>query len=484
MLFNSYIFLFAMLPATLVLYYGLNKCKKYQLALVSLLGMSLWFYGYFNPSYLLILCASILINWFLSVAMHKTERKKPFLYAGLVFNIGLIFYFKYFDFFINNLNAVFSGHLPLMNILLPLGISFFTFQQISYIADSYYGKTSSYRFLEYAVFVSFFPQLIAGPIVLHDELIPQLTDKNKKKFDFEFFSKGLYLFSIGLFKKVIVADTLAIIVADLWGGATSEFTSMSAWIAALAYVFQLYYDFSGYSDMAIGLGNLFNLTLPINFNSPYKACSISEFWERWHITLSRFLRQYIYFPLGGSKKGKVRTYINFFMVFFVSGLWHGANWTFIMWGILQGIANTIEKFCWPWIKKLPRPLRWFNTFTFFIFSVMIFNAQSLAQGFSIIQKMVVIKNLSIGEPFMTDYVLPKISFLLPLATQFNISENTLGLLFFAVIFFFITTVTIKAKNIHEKPFKPTYLNAFITVAAYLVSVVSLSTFSTVLYFNF
>lgn len=424
------------------------------------------------------------MNWFLSVGMRKHAHKKLLLTIGLLFNVGLIFYFKYFDFFLNNLNALFSGNLPLMNILLPLGISFFTFQQISYIVDSYYDKTAHYHFLEYAVFVSFFPQLIAGPIVLHDELIPQLSDKAKKKLDYNYFSKGLYIFAIGLFKKVIVADSLAIIVNSLWGGVSSEFTSMAAWIAALSYTFQLYYDFSGYSDMAIGLGLLFNFTLPINFNSPYKACSVGEFWERWHITLSRFLRQYVYFPLGGNRKGVTRTYCNLLMVFLVSGIWHGANWTFIVWGLLQGIAIVVERIFHKARQKLPQCIQWASTFGFFTFSIMIFRADSLAQGFRIIKKMICIDGFSIGEPFMTDYILPKISPILSLITPLQGMSNLVGLAFFAVLFFCITRFTIKARNIHEKPFEPTLLNAFITVAAYLICIVSLSTFSTFLYFNF
>ncbi len=484
MLFNSYIFIFLMLPLTLILYFLLNRIRAPRLALLSLLGMSLWFYGYFNPSYLLILCSSILVNWILSRLILHKKPKKLLLTLGLVFNVGLIFYFKYFDFFIQNINSVFGSDIALFNILLPLGISFFTFQQISYMIDTYHGKTAKYNFLEYATFVAYFPQLVAGPIVLHDELIPQFSDKTKKTFNFDNFAKGLYMLSIGLFKKVIVADTLANIVNPVWEYDVSDITSPVVWVAAIAYTFQIYYDFSGYSDMAIGIGNMFNLTLPINFNSPYKACSIGEFWNRWHITLSRFLRQYIYFPLGGSKKGAIRTYINLFLVFLISGIWHGANWTFIVWGLLHGIASIVQRLFKKTKIVLPKLLNWALTFYFVNLAWIFFRADTMEKAFLFVEKLVFIDGFSFGDTFFSQQVAGRISIFMGVANSLGISPGIVGIAFFAAVFTAITIATVKLKNIHEKTFKPSVFNILLTTFCMLICIVSFSKLSTFLYFNF
>lgn len=335
MLFNSYIFVFLYLPLVLLGYYIINYFKQYKISNVFLVIMSLVFYGYFNHSYLLIICGSISINFLISKILQwnspKVYIKKTVLVFGIFVNVAIIFYFKYYDFFLNNINMLFGKAFELKNNILPLGISFFTFQQISYLIDSYRGETGNYTFDEYAIFVSFFPQLIAGPIVLHNEVIPQFRSKKNRYIIPENFSKGMYLFSLGMFKKVLLADTFG--KAATYGFGTIEtLSSIEAWIVAWSYTFQLYFDFSGYCDMAIGIGYMFNIILPQNFNSPYKSTSITEFWSRWHMSLTRFLKTYIYIPLGGNRKGKIRTYINILIVYLVSGIWHGANWTFLMWG--------------------------------------------------------------------------------------------------------------------------------------------------------
>ena len=336
MLFNSYIFVFLFLPIALAGYYAFNYLKLYKTANIFLIGMSLWFYGYFNKSYLLIICTSIVINFFISNGIEKTREKQSlcrFLFVlGICIDISVIFYFKYYDFFLKNVNDIFNKSFELKNIALPLGISFFTFQQISYLVDSYKGEIRGEdSFDEYALFVSFFPQLIAGPIVLHSEMISQFKDKKKRHIIPENLAKGMYIFSLGLFKKVIIADTFG--NAVLYGfESVAELSSMEALLVSMSYTFQIFFDFSGYCDMALGIGNMFNIELPQNFNSPYKATSITEFWNRWHMSLTRFLKTYIYIPLGGNRKGKLRTYINIMIVYFISGIWHGANWTFILWG--------------------------------------------------------------------------------------------------------------------------------------------------------
>lgn len=336
MLFNSYIFILAFLPFVFVGYFFLNKLKFYKLAQVEVIIASLYFYGYFNKSYLVIISGSIILNYcFSNCLLHFNENRlrKIVLGSSLIFNVGLLFYFKYWYFFVTNINGVFHSSYELRNIVLPLGISFYTIQQISYTVDSYHYETKGYYFLDYAQFVSFFPQLVAGPIVLHKEMIPQFQDVKNKAINAQNIAEGLHDLAVGLFKKVIIADTFGQTVA--WGFSVERLpalTSMEAAIVMLSYTFQIYFDFSGYCDMATGIVSLFNIKLPINFNSPYKSRSILEFWKRWHITLTRFLREYIYFPLGGSKNGIGKTYRNIMAVYLISGIWHGANWTFLVGG--------------------------------------------------------------------------------------------------------------------------------------------------------
>lgn len=354
MLFNSYVFIFLFFPLCMVGYFGLNKLKWYNLAQLFLLGMSLWFYGFFNPSYLPIILVSMVFNYGATYVMGKTENKvlkKAELIFAILANIGVLFYFKYYDFFIGNINVLFKTDFTLKNILLPLGISFFTFQQVSYVVDAYRGEVQQYNFLQYASFVVYFPQLIAGPIVTHDELIPQFGDLNKKRFNWDNFSKGAFMFALGLAKKVLIADTFGI--AANWGFANiASLDSTNAILTTLAYTVQIYFDFSGYCDMAIGIGQMMNLELPVNFDSPYKALTITEFWSRWHKTLTRFFTRYIYIPLGGNRKGKARTYINTMIVFLTSGLWHGANWTFILWGVIHGAFMVVTRHWKKWFEQL------------------------------------------------------------------------------------------------------------------------------------
>lgn len=336
MLFNSYIFIFIFLPLALLGWYSLNHFRKYRLASLFLAGMSLWFYAYFNISYLAIILCSIGANYLLSYVLTRVQTKRLGLLAGILLNLGILFYFKYYDFFIENINLAFHTDFTLKHILLPLGISFFTFQQLSFIIDRALGRCEHYDFINYLTFVTFFPQLIAGPIVLYKELIPQFEDPSKRSFDSTSFTRGVYLFVLGLSKKVLLADTFGL-MANYGFAQTFSLDSISTIFVILSYTFELYFDFSGYSDMAIGLGRMFHIELPLNFDSPYRACSVKEFWQRWHITLSRFFITYVYIPLGGSRKGKARMLLNTFVVFLLSGLWHGAAWTYVAWGAMQGL---------------------------------------------------------------------------------------------------------------------------------------------------
>ena len=483
MLFNSYIFIFIFLPLCLLGYFGLNHFKKYNLAQAFLLGMSLWFYAYFNLSYLFIIVFSVLINYSLYRMMQKKNNKhrKLFLWIGLIANIGSLIYFKYMDFFISNINVVFNTNFNLLHILLPLGISFFTFQQLSFIIDSYKKEVPEYSFLYYASFVTFFPQLVAGPIVTHDELIPQFLDNKKKKINFDNLAKGIYAFSIGLAKKVIIADTFGIAVNYGYSN-ISNLDTTNAIIVMLAYTIQIYFDFSGYSDMAIGLGKMFNFDIPQNFNSPYKALTISDFWSRWHMTLTRFFTKYIYIPLGGNRKGNVRTYVNIMIVFIVSGFWHGANWTFIIWGILHGIFSVITRKFKSFFDKLHPALNYLITFSFVNFTWIIFRADSIRDALRIIYRILLCTFGGIDENIITAFKLPGINLLFESLKIYNYFPYALLVLFFIITFI----IMLGCSNAVEKTnkFKPSVINIIKVVILLVWSIISFGGISTFLYFNF
>ena len=359
------------------------------MALFVLLVSSLFFYGFWNPIYLILILVSMVFNFLIGTMINRSESgstRKGLLIFGVLVNVLLLGYFKYYDFFMGNVNWLFDTNIALQHLLLPLAISFFTFQQIAYVVDSYRGETKKYSFITYALFVTFFPQLIAGPIVHHHELIPQFNDKSKYRIQLKHIVEGIFIFAIGLAKKVGVADTFAVWANEGFAN-VDTLTFVESWITSFSYTMQLYFDFSGYCDMAIGLALLFNITLPVNFFSPYKARNIQDFWKRWHITLSRFLTHYLYFPLGGNRKGEYRTYINIFIIFAVSGLWHGAGWTFIIWGTLHGLASIVVRLWGKTKIVLPFLVSWFITFFFVNFAWVYFRAESVGQAHTLLAKM-------------------------------------------------------------------------------------------------
>lgn len=383
MLFNSYLFIFVFLPITFILFYAIGA-RSNRWARFFLLLASFVFYGYWNPSYVPLLLVSIVVNFTLGTYLSNEARRgrKVWLTVGIAFNVGLIAYFKYYDFFIDNVNVLFGLDLPMKELLLPLAISFYTFQQIAYLVDSYRLETKGYDLFRYGLFVSFFPQLIAGPIVHHGHVMPQFERESTYRMQAKSIASGLFIFSLGLFKKVGIADALARYASEGYR-LVDRLTVLDSWLTTTAYTFQIYFDFSGYSDMAIGLGLLFNIRLPQNFNSPFQAVSIQDFWRRWHMTLSQFLTKYIYFPLGGSRKGVSRTYVNIFLVFLISGIWHGAAWTFVVWGVLHGVASIIYRI---WSKgpiRLPKWAAWFVTFSFIHLSFVMFRAKSVADALAV-----------------------------------------------------------------------------------------------------
>lgn len=347
MLFNSYIFVFIFFPLCLLGYYGLLHLKKPEVAKIFLTLMSFWFYGYFNLSYLLIMVGSIAFNYIFHLLLSKNPDKK-LLFLAVAGDLGVLFYFKYFDFFLSTVNGVFGASFALRGILLPLGISFFTFQQISFVVDTYRGEVKDCKLIDYALFVSFFPQLIAGPIVNHDEMLPQFGRVGQEACRWERIARGFGLFVLGMAKKVLIADTFGAGV-DYGYDNIALLGRMDAVLVIVFYALQLYFDFSGYCDMARGIGKMLGIEIPVNFDSPYKATNIVDFWKRWHITLNRFFTKYVYIPLGGNRKGTVRMYLNLMIVFLCSGLWHGAGFNYIVWGVMHGVLYVATRF---WQKQI------------------------------------------------------------------------------------------------------------------------------------
>lgn len=487
MLFNSYIFIFAFLPVCVIGYFLLNRFKKYQAALGFLLVLSLIFYGYNNPYYLAIIVASILINYGCYLCINKQFDKGKFNKAkvittvGVLINLGILIYFKYMDFFIRNINSVFKSDFNLLHIALPLGISFFTFQQISFIVDTYRRETGKVGLLNYAAFVAFFPQLIAGPIVSHDEILPQFADEGKKSVNIENLTKGFYLFTLGLAKKVLIANNFSSAIAYCYT-TIDRMNTVSAFIVMISYTIQIYFDFSGYCDMAVGIGKMLNIDIPINFNSPYKAFTIKEFWDRWHITLTRFFTKYIYIPLGGSRKGTVRTYINIFIVFLASGFWHGADWKYVIWGVMHGIAMIIYRIFKKFFDRVHPAVNWIITFLYVNIAWIFFRAPSIEKA------LIVVKHLFSFEFNGFDATIAQtfeISELKKVASILHLNSIIPYFIMngFIVVAFWLMVAGDNAIDRTEK-FKPTFIKAATTIFLLVWSVCSLAGMQEFLYFNF
>jgi len=353
MLFNSYGFIFLFLPVVLLVFFWLARIRhSYAAAWLAL--ASLFFYGYWNPAYVGLLLGSIIFNYAFGMWIAQVKNQasgaskqgsvssKLLFVLAIAANLLLLGYYKYANFFISGVNTLAGTHFSIGDIILPLGISFFTFTQIAFLVDTYQGKVKEYNFVHYLLFVTYFPHLIAGPVLHHKDMMPQFAHSSTYHINWNYVATGLLLFTLGLCKKVLWADSLAPFATAIFDGAQHGMTTgtlptiYEAWSGALAYTLQIYFDFSGYTDMALGIALMFNIRLPINFNSPYKSTSIIEFWRRWHITLSTFLRDYLYIPLGGNRHGKLRRYINLLATMLLGGLWHGAGWTFVLWGALHG----------------------------------------------------------------------------------------------------------------------------------------------------
>ncbi|MBG0791665.1 MAG: MBOAT family protein [Desulfovibrionaceae bacterium] len=391
MLFNSYIYILFFLPTVFVVYFLLNRRKLIVAGKIWLVAASVFFYAYWTPQYSLIIILSLLANYgfgtvLQSASVDDSTRKRALAF-GVAANLAALGWFKYADFFVENVNALLGGVIPQPHVVLPLAISFFTFQQVAYLVDCHRGAARERRFLDYSLFVTFFPQLIAGPIVHHSEMMPQFRTLRSKFFNWDNVGAGLNLFMIGLFKKVVIADRLAPWAAYGFDN-PAELNLLASWTASLAYTFQIYFDFSGYTDMALGSALMLNIKLPQNFNSPYKALSIRDFWSRWHMTLSRFLRDYLYIPLGGNRRGLSNTCRNLFITFLLGGIWHGAGWTFAVWGALHGLATIIHRLWTRTGLRLPRYAAWALTFLFVNVAWVFFRAQTFADAVRLLKGMV------------------------------------------------------------------------------------------------
>ncbi|MBL4702286.1 MBOAT family protein [bacterium AH-315-I18] len=415
MLFSSIEFIAGFLPIALLLYY-LARRRNFTLAMAVLTLTSLFYYAWWNPPYLLVIVLSMAANFGASHAIYKWPKgKRPLFLLGLLANLGALFFFKYTNFFFDQINLFQTHDWHIDKIILPLGISFFTFQQIAYLFDIYQGKIRPGKLLTYTTFVTFFPQLIAGPIVHHSQMMPQFDKDQSGQFNWQNLSVGITLFALGLFKKVIIADNLAP-MAQLVFDNTHQghpILPIDAWAGTLAYTFQIYFDFSGYSDMAIGAARMFGIILPLNFYSPYKSASIIDFWRHWHITLSSFLRDYLYIPLGGNRSGRFNRYRNLLITMVLGGIWHGAGWGFVIWGTLHGLCLIINH-AWRNLLKLCNlqtlQYHWWYRFTgicltflFVMICWIFFRAQNASDAWQIILTMSNITHMDLPSQLVKDW---------------------------------------------------------------------------------
>jgi len=488
MYFNSYIFILAFLPITVLGYYLINRTKKYQLGHLWLLGASLVFIGYLNVYYVLITTVCVLIGYvFLYLVTQKGFRgthRKALLVAGITVHVGILLYYKYSNFFVENINVLLKKELPVLEIILPIGISFYTFQQIAYLVDCYRDNTVKCGLGEYCLYIMYFPKFLQGPILLHDDMLPAFRDENNKHFSFEHFSRGLYAFSLGLAKKVLLADNIAMIVNEGYAN-IAELNAPSALLVIVGYSVQLYFDFSGYCDMAMGVSEMLQIPLPLNFNSPYKAVKVTDIWARWHMTLTRFFTRYIYIPLGGNRKGNVRMYANTFIVFLISGLWHGSAWTFVVWGILHGIAMMISKLLKQCNIVLPRLIGWFITFLFWVMSFAVFRADSLRDASELFSRLI---KGEIGR--LHDGFFSQIEKFIEVTIIQRLDVTNVLVAYPDIIVVALVALPLLGclcmKNTQEKlqQFRFTYSKLIVTIVLFLYSLLSLGGVTVFLYANF
>lgn len=470
MLFNSFQFIFVFLPIALLGYYLIGN-KKSQLWF--LFSSSLFFYAYWSHTYVFLLLFTVVLDFYIGQLLFRCQddrKRKALLLTSVIANLSVLGLFKYYNFFIGSVNGAFSyfgsqASLPHLDLILPIGVSFYTFQSMSYVIDVYRRSASSHgSLLEFSSYVTLFPHQISGPLVRHNSIVPQLENIETYLFKYPNFWKGICFFVFGLAKKMLIADRLAEAIDPIIGNMVVA-SNLEAFFAMIGYTIQLYFDFSGYSDMAVGLGLMMNIQFPANFNSPYKSRSITEFWKRWHITLSSWLRDYLYISLGGNRKGVLFTYRNLLLTMAIGGLWHGANWTFLVWGTMHGAALAIERWCKDHNVDLIKSsaLKWISTFLFVSVAWTFFRANSIQDATIWLTKV-----FSWQGGYNTDITLMPIKY----------RDK------FYLICLVGLVSSMLAKNTWEMKFKPALSTATILALLFVVCLMYMGEQSPFLYFQF
>lgn len=480
MQFNTYLYILAFLPVAVIGWFLVNKFS-HKAANGFLIVMSLLFYAYAGVTGFIWLLVSMAVNYGFVLLMGRFHRKIV-LWLAIVFNIALLFYFKYTNFAVATINQIAGTQYAALDIVLPVGISFFTFQQISYVVDSY--NAGGYSLTDYLLYVTFFPKILMGPIVKRDDLLPQFHEEEKRRFNSDDLIRGLRMFVLGLFKKVVLADGFAGMVSWAWGlDSVSSASSMDWLLVMFAYTFQIYFDFSGYSDMAIGTARMMNIELPMNFDSPYKAYSIRDFWKRWHISLTKFLTGYIYIPLGGSKRGVGRTYLNTMIVFLISGVWHGANWTFILWGALHGVFSVFDRLTEKWRKHIHPALQWLLTFLVVSVLWLLFRADSIGQWKEILCNILSFGNTQVSEDLISALSIPYESIFEAL---FHLGYFTARIRGFWVLLFyaFALILCLSFENAYKREYRNNVFTALASAVLLVFTVTCIGGESVFVYFNF
>lgn len=482
MQFNSFIFILLFLPLTVTLYYTLNKIND-TVGKIVLLIASIIFYAYTDRVTLIVLGISLVLNYGFALAIANAKKWRSFyLFTPIVINIGILLYFKYLNFVIENVNHFFMKSIPLKEMILPIGISFFTFQQIAYMVAVYRKEIEKNNILDYLVYILYFPKILMGPLTEPTDFMDQINDATLKKVNLDNIACGIKIFSFGLFKKVMLADVFA--KAVTWGYTNIDIATSMDWILVmLFYTFEIYFDFSGYSDMAVGTSLMLNIKLPINFDSPYKAISIRDFWKRWHISLTKFFTKYIYIPLGGSKKGIFFTYVNTMIVFLISGIWHGANWTFIVWGILHGALSVFDRIFDKYQKKICKPIRWICTFIVVNVLWLLFRSDSISQWLDIIAKIISFPNLNISDGIIQVFNLQETVFISNVLGVTEFVKNIRG--FWMIVYLIVSYgLCMLFENNYKKLEKISWITMFVSSIAFVWGFICLSGESVFVYFNF
>lgn len=482
MQFNSFIFILLFLPLTVTLYYTLNKIND-TVGKIVLLIASIIFYAYTDRVTLIVLGISLVLNYGFALAIANVKKWRSFyLFTPIVINTGILLYFKYLNFVIENVNHFFMKSIPLKEMILPIGISFFTFQQIAYMVAVYRKEIEKNNILDYLVYILYFPKILMGPLTEPTDFMDQINDATLKKVNLDNIVCGIKIFSFGLFKKVMLADVFA--KAVTWGYTNIDIATSMDWILVmLFYTFEIYFDFSGYSDMAVGTSLMLNIKLPINFDSPYKAISIRDFWKRWHISLTKFFTKYIYIPLGGSKKGIFFTYVNTMIVFLISGIWHGANWTFIVWGILHGALSVFDRIFDKYQKKICKPIKWICTFIVVNSLWLLFRSDSISQWLDIIAKIISFQNLNISDGIIQIFNLQETVFISNVLGVTEFVKNIRG--FWMIVYLIVSYgICLLFENNYKKLEKISWITMFVSSIAFVWGFICLSGESVFVYFNF